>query len=201
MTTMLKIQSNKLPILLIIPVNFSGIFQFLLCAVQVNQHIHGTECQRAQKTLRYDNGIHKHHPYYHHSCIVNLNSLKSEAQVHKTAKNNAQGCWHTPDLCLVMPAVVGPLILHTLSGLLIPSKVQQKILWLLFRALLHSQNWLHKDSTICTRSLKLADSFQSDSWQGFSRTPTSHTLCHNLNPLVRKLMKFIDASRILSQCL
>lgn len=58
-----------------------------LCHRGKSAHSWHRQCQHAQKTLRYDNGIHKHHPYYHHSCTVNLNCLKTEAQVHKTAKN------------------------------------------------------------------------------------------------------------------
>ena len=156
---MMKTPSNKWAILSITPLNFLGIFHFHPCNIYINSASQHSWCQYTWKALRGDKAVHKYFPCYHHHGIFSLNCLKTEAQVHRVAKNTLKtsGCLaHTSSPfseARYRKTDNGPQIawsIYSFWGTPGTTKVCNSMSYM-------------QDSTICSCLLKLADSFQADS--------------------------------------
>lgn len=123
-------------------------------------------CQHTWKALRGDNEAQKYHPYCHHPSIIGLNCLRNEVQVHKVANTLRLKAAGTHQQSVRQAALEKQLILHRLSGLFIHFEAQQEPLRFITQSptSFTEQVMIH-ESTVCSCSLKWADSFQADnSW-------------------------------------
>lgn len=120
-------------------------------------------CQHIWKAPRGDNEAHKYHPYHHHPSIFSLNCLKNEVQVHKLANILRLKVSGTHQQSVREAALEKQWILHRLPGLFIHFEVQQEPLRFITQSpTSFTEQVIIHGSTICSCSLKLADSFQAD---------------------------------------